>query len=151
MKRSYLAGAMLLAITACAAEEAGPTAAPLEARDLAARSACVAERLARRAEEELRTLQELQMAPGPLGFQRAYLQHAELRLRTLSLADSALNHARSSADSAALDSASRAVRLRVPDPGSVEENVIRSYENNFLAMITDEDHPCNWQSQLNRD
>ena len=43
------------------------------------------------------------------------------------------------------------VRLRLPEPGSVEENVIRSYENNFLTLVTDEDHPCNWQSQLNRD
>lgn len=151
MKRSVLAGALLLATAACSPDDAGPTPEQLEARDLAARSACIAERLVQRADEELRTLEELQMAPGPLGFQRAYLQHAELRLRSLALADSALNSARSPADSAALDSASRAVRLRLPEPGSVEENVIRSYENNFLTLITDEDHPCNWQSQLNRD
>lgn len=151
MKRRLFAGAILLTAAACAADDTGPTPEQLEARDLAARSACVAERIAQRADEELRTLEELQMAPGPLGFQRAYLQHAQLRLRTLALADSALNHARSSADSVTLDSASRAVRLRLPEPGSVEENVIRSYENNFLTLINDEDHPCNWQSQLNRD
>ena len=151
MKRSLLMATLAAVTAACAGDAPGPTTDQLEARELTARSACIAERLTQRAEEELRTLEELQMAAGPLGFQRAYQQHAELRQRTLALADSALNHARSPADSAALDSASRAVRLRLPEPGSVEENVIRSYENNFLDILNDTDHPCNWQSQLDRD
>src|SRR5690606_17848712 len=52
---------LLLAIVAaaCGSEEAGPTAEQLRIRELAAREACIGERLALRAQDELQTLAQL--------------------------------------------------------------------------------------------
>ena len=115
---------------------------------MAARQACIAQRLALRAEDELQTLQQMMAATGPLAFQEAYAQHASLRISAYSQVDSALNHARSPEDSTRHIERAQAYEIRRPEPGSVEENVIRSYERNLAAVLGDADHPCNWASDL---
>lgn len=141
---------LLLAIVAaaCGSEEAGPTAEQLRIRELAAREACIGERLALRAQDELQTLAQLGMASGPLEFQRAYAHHAELRHAAYAQADSAFNHARTPADSARHAGLADGFQIRLPEPETVEANVIRSYEANFAAIFQDADHPCNWQGEL---
>lgn len=141
---------LLLLIGACAPDQETADPAQLRQRDAAARDACIAERLLVRAYDELETLAQLQVGPAPLGFQQAYTQHAEFRYSSLALLDSAYNHARSPADSASYESASQAFEIRLPEAGSVEDNVLRSYETNFLQILQDADHPCNWQAELRR-
>ena len=118
---------------------------------MAARQACISQRLALRAEDELQTLQQMLAASGPLGFQEAYANHANLRVSAYAQVDSALNHARSPEDSARHMERAQAFEIRRPEPGSVEENVIRSYERNLAAVLGDSDHPCNWASDLERE
>lgn len=142
--------AILLAC-GCADERAGASAEQLRERDLAARQACIAERLSQRADDELRTLEEIGVFSGPVAFQQAYTQHARLRHAAFTQLDSALNHSRSPADSTAHREAARRFQIRAPEPESVEENVIRSYERNFAAILSDSNHPCNWQSELGSD
>lgn len=139
---------LLAPLAACAGDDAGPSEAQLEQRDVAAREACIAENLALRAADELQTLEQLMVASGPLAFQQAYTHHAELRHAAYAQADSALNHSATPGDSLAHDEAARGFQIRAPESGSVEENVIRSYESRFMAILSDPDHPCNWQSEL---
>jgi hypothetical protein len=137
-----------VAVAACADREGGASEAQLEVRDLAARQACIAENLALRAADELATLEQLTVISGPLGFQQAYTQHANLRHAAFARMDSALNHSTTAADSTRHVEAARGFQIRAPEPESVEENVIRSYESKFAAIFSDADHPCNWQSEL---
>jgi hypothetical protein len=146
-----LFGLLLPALFACAPDDSGPTPEQLEERRMAARQACIAQRLALRAEDELQTLQQMMVASGPLGFQQAYAQHADLRLSAYAQLDSALNHARSPEDSLRHMERAAAYEIRRPEPGSVEENVIVSYERNLAAVLGDADHPCNWASDLERE
>jgi hypothetical protein len=139
---------LLAPLASCAGDDTAPSEEQLRERDLAAREACVAENLALRAEDELQTLAQLMVAGGPLAFQQAYTQHANLRNAAYAQLDSALNHSATPTDSLAHDEAARAFLIRSPETGSVEENVIRSYESKFMAIFSDPDHPCNWQSEL---
>lgn len=141
---------LLFGFVACAPDDGGVSEAQLQQQNAAARDACIAERLHLRAQDELETLVQLQVGPAPLGFQQAYTQHAELRLTSLALLDSAYNHARSPQDSTRYANASMGYEIRLPEAGSVEDNVLRSYETNFLQILEDEDHPCNWQAELQR-
>ncbi len=138
-------------LAACAEEQAGPSEEQRRERDLAARQACISQNLALRADDELQTLEQLMVTSGPLGFQRAYTQHAHLRHAAYARLDSALNHSATPGDSLARAEAARAFQIRAPEPGSVEENVIRSYEGRFRAIFEDADHPCNWLSELARE
>lgn len=151
MNRLSSLGLLLVFVVAsCASDDDGPSAAQLEQQNAAARDACIAERLLLRAQDELQTLVDLQVGPAPLAFQQAYTQHADLRHTSLALLDSAYNHARSPADSTRYADASRGYEIRLPEAGSVEDNVLRSYETNFFQILDDEDHPCNWQAELQR-
>lgn len=133
---------------ACTPDESGPTEEQLRERRLAARQACAAERLLQQAEDELATLESLGVTEGPVAFQRAFVQHARLRLAALAQLDSALNRAESTADSARYHDAFKRIQIRAPDPESVEANVFRSYEAKAAAILADADHPCNWQPEL---
>ena len=135
-------------LTACAGEPDGPGPEQLAARDNAARDACVALRLQQRAADELATLEQLDTTGNLVAFQRAYENHASLRLAVAAQLDTALNHASGPEDSAAHSAAAERIQISVPDPESVEANVIRSYETNAAALFADADHPCNWQSEL---
>jgi hypothetical protein len=139
---------VLVSLLACAGDEEGPSPQQLEEREVASRQACIAERLASRASDELRTLEGFGAVTGPLAFQQAYTQHADLRLAAYAQLDSALNRASTPDDSLRHERAAGGYQLRIPESGSVEENVIRSYETNFAVIFNDSDHPCNWQSEL---
>jgi hypothetical protein len=148
MRDRVLLAVLCAALAACAGEPDGPTPEQLAARESAARDACVATRLHQRATDELATLEQVAGGSGIIGFQRAYESHARLRLTVAAQIDTALNHASNSQDSAAHAAAAERIRISVPDPESVEANVIRSYETNAAAIFGDPDHPCNWQSEL---
>lgn len=143
--------ALLVAAAALACgDDAGPSPEQLETREVAARQACISERLALRAIDELETLEALLGATGPVGFQRAYEQHATLRNMAFAQLDSAMNRSPTSQDSLRHDELARRIQIRIPAAESVEENVIRSYESNFAAIFNDPDHVCNWGPQLER-
>lgn len=150
--RAPLAPLLLLlgvaAVAACADEQTGPPSEQLLMRQHAAREACITERLALRAHDELQTLEELGVVSGPVEFQRVYTHHADLRRAASAHADTALNHAATTADSARHARVASEFQIRLPEEGSVEANVIRSYEGNFAAIYNDADHPCNWQAEL---
>lgn len=147
IRKVPVAALLCCSVLACG-DDAGPTPEQIETRDVAARQACISTRLAQRAVDELQTLENLLGNAGPVGFQRAYEQHASLRLAVFAQLDSALNHSATAEDSTRHAAAARGIQIRLPTPGSVEDNVIRSYETNFAAIFNDSDHPCNWQSEL---
>ena len=143
---------LICAVAACgdSETEARPEMSPSAV--LAARHACVAEELARTAGEDLETI-EAGFAAGaaPEGltlFARAYLQHAQLRLTAYAQADSALNQARTPQDSARHERAAAQMQIVPPATGTLEANVIASYEQKARAILADADHPCNWKYQL---
>lgn len=138
----------LVVAAACADDETGPSEEQLQTRELAAREACITERLALRAQDELQTLEQLMVVSGPIEFQRAYAHHATLRRTASAHADTALNHAATPADSARHAGLAQDFQIRLPEAGSVEANVIQSYDTNFAAIFNDADHPCNWQAEL---
>lgn len=123
------------------------------------RQACVAQELALRAEEDVATIESVLQSTDPsnplaeinrmasaaaLEFARAYSAHAQIREVAYAYLDSAVNHARATADSARYLERATAVTVRVPQTGTVEENVITSYSANFAATLGDPDHRCNW-------
>lgn len=148
MRDRVLLVLLCAALAACAGEPDGPTPDQLAARENAARDACVAARLQQRAADELATLEQLAGSGNLTAFQRAYENHAALRLTVAAHLDTALNHSAGSEDSAAHAAAAQRIQIRSPDPESLEENVIRSYETNAATIFSDPDHPCNWQSEL---
>ena len=79
-----------------------------------------------------------------LDFARAYGQHANLRASVYAYLDSAVNHAATPQDSALYAQRAGAFSTRQPVQGSLEENVIASYDRNIAAILSNEDHPCNW-------
>jgi hypothetical protein len=79
-----------------------------------------------------------------LDFARAYGQHANLRASVYAYLDSAVNHATTPADSVRYAERAGAFSTRQPLQGSLEENVIASYDRNIAAILANEDHPCNW-------
>ncbi len=145
---------LLLALPAC---EQGPAEAPAEVRTarLEARSrACLGAELARGAEDNLRTLEgsfgsgaggaAALIARQAAAYAEAFLQHARLRELAYAQMDSAFNHSSTRADS--LEHVQRAEQLAIaiPEAGTVEANVISDYERQLDVLLTDEDHPCNW-------
>lgn len=144
-----------------AACEADPEPVPPEVaqqRQQAARGACVATELLRRASDDVASLEETlastSEAPGAevtrhaglaaLQFARAYLQHAELRAGRYAHIDSAYNRALRTADSTRHVEAAQALAIRAPEAGTLEANTIGAYDRNFAALFGDPDHPCNW-------
>jgi hypothetical protein len=128
-------------------------------REMAYRQWCVAAYIADEADEDLEileaTLANLLQGPdaGPMSqqatgaaieFSRAYLQHAELRASAYANLDSAVNHSATSADSARFVSRAAAFSILLPQEGTVERNVLEAWQNNFVEMLRDEDHRCNW-------
>lgn len=149
MTRNHTLALLFLgALAACAPDDSGPTEEQLRERELAAREACIAERLLQQSRDELATLESLAVVAGPVAFQRAYVQHAELRLAAMAHHDSAVNRSATPEDSSRHEEAAAAIQISAPDPESVEANVIRSYEAKAAAIFNDPNHPCNWQAEL---
>lgn len=151
----------LLLLTACGDDEepGGPTAEVRIQREMAYRQACVAAVIAAEAEENLALLETTfafggdasespplaqQTTNAVVGFSRAYQQHSELRATAYAYVDSAINHSAATADSARYMARAASFSIRAPMDGTVEGNVISAYQGNFVALLRDEDHRCNW-------
>lgn len=146
MRKSLLT-VLLWGTAACGGEDSAPPPALSEESREAARRACISTRISQQTEQELETLEEIG-APPLVVFTRALDQHAKLRVAAYAHQDSALRYARTPQDSARHAGIASRYRITAPDPGSVEENVIRDYERKFAAVYRDEDHPCNWEAEL---
>lgn len=158
--RTLLIPLLIFSAAACggdAADEA-PSESLLARRE-AARAACIGAELLARAADNVATLEGNVAGTQPedpmaaltrtaqeaaLGFSRVYLQHAELRAAAAAQMDTAANYAATRADSVRYAEAARQYAIRPPEPGSVEANVIESYQQDFAQIYTDADHPCNW-------
>lgn len=155
-------GLMAVAVvaTACGDTDTRPESPLVRAeREAAYRQACAARLLAEEAEDDLQVLEETLAALDPsepatqlgrqttmaaLGFARAYERHADLRRTAYAYMDSAVNHAATSADSARYIERAGAFSIRSPEEGTVEANVLASYQADLSAVLENANHPCNW-------
>ena len=155
MKR-LLALTLLLAAGCERPEEVSPEVA--ERRFAATRTYCAAAELARKAEDDYRTLEQTFPAPrdptgqmmrgaasAALQYSQAYLQHAQLRAAAAAQLDSAMNFSPADADSARHAAAASQFAVRVPEAGTVEANVYTAYQQDLAGIVTDPNHPCNWE------
>lgn len=163
------AARLATALTLCAlaaplaACDDGSTAGDSEAaqrRTLAARRACVAAEVHRRALSDVRDLEETVAGTGSdspaaemtrragaaaLEFARAFEQHAQLRTTAYAHMDSALNYSSRATDSVRHVEIARTMSIRTPEPGTLEANVVQAYEREINTLAGDQDHPCNWE------
>lgn len=127
-------------------------------RRAAERGACIAASLADEAASNLVTLDSVAArgegtpAFGAIhqatrAYAGAFLRHAELRESAYAYADSAVNFARTPADSARYEEHSRSIVISAPERGSVEGNVFAEYQAKFSSMLADPNNPCNWEDQ----
>lgn len=153
--------ALALAVMQLAGCDRGPEIPPeVRQRKVEAYStACAARELLARANDDLETLEATAAAADPstpegqvtlstsqalLEFSRAYQHHAELRSSAFSHVDSALNRSATPADSARYMQLASQFTIRTPIEGTVEANVMASFERNMAEILTNPDHPCNW-------
>lgn len=147
--RAGLFALVLLGIGACG--DAPPEGVPdalREERRTAARTACIARELHQRAESNLETLASLPTGAAreaTLRFQEGYARYAELVAFAAALRDSAASHSRTPADSARYIERATALRLRTPEPETLEANVRDAYRRDVDRLASDPDHPCNWE------
>ncbi len=160
MRASLLAFALVLGAAGCG--DRGPRGESPEVRlqrEGAFRQACAARLLAQRADSDLQLLESSYATVDPadpvaeisrratlsaIEFSRAYQRHAELRVSAYAYLDSAVNHAASAADSARYIQRAGSFSPRFPAEGSIEGNVLSSYQANLLALLENVNHPCNW-------
>jgi hypothetical protein len=127
-------------------------------RRAAERSACVAGALADDAASTLATLDAAAArgAESPAldaihaatrAYAEAYLRHAQLRESAYAYADSAVNFAKTTADSTRYEEHSKSFVISAPERGSVEGNVFAEYQAKFSAALADPGNPCNWEDQ----
>lgn len=152
----------LLASAAC--DGSGDREPPevAQARERAARSACVAREVLRRSADDVESLEAL-AAPGDgnaaaditrkageaaLSFGRAYHQHAQLRAAGYAHLDSAYRHSARSADSLRHVRTAEQLAPRRAEIETIEANVTAAYDRDFLALLRDPNHPCNWDLEL---
>ena len=139
--------------------ERAETPETLNERRAAYRQACVAEALATQAADDIATIEGVlanidttnplaevnrMASAAALEFARAYEAHANLRRSAYAYMDSAVSHSRTTADSARFLERASSFTIRSPGAGTVEENVLVSYQADFTAMLQNGDHPCNW-------
>ncbi|HET7273949.1 MAG TPA: hypothetical protein VFI91_02150 [Longimicrobiaceae bacterium] len=151
--------AMVAVLGACTDRDSTePPAEIAAARRTAARNACIATELLRKAEADLSVLRAsagdsadpldaaiAQAMQASVAYSRAYAQHAQLRESAYSNIDSALNLAETSADSIRYVEQANAISISAPDPGTVEANVLQAYNRNFARLAANPDLPCNWE------
>ena len=128
--------------------------AVLQQRTMAYRQACAAKEIEVTAEENLVILESIVPESGDeglastrdaaTGFARGYHRHAELRYALYAMVDSAVNHARTPADSVRFEERANSFTVRSPAAGTVEANAMESYDMEFRMILADADHPCNW-------
>ncbi len=164
MKRLAAALGVLMMAAACGdAGEAAPSPEQLAVREAAARQACAARYLEETAADNLTTLEDARTAfeaDDPLAainraatqaatdFARAFAAHAELRATAYAYLDSAVNRTSSSADSARYVEQAGRFSIRMPQPNTLEANVIADYQRSLEEILADEDHRCNWDVQF---
>jgi hypothetical protein len=142
---------LICAIAACGETEGEAVAERSPESIAATRHACMADELARSAGEDLATIEGGFGSGAPEGlaaFARAYLQHAQLRQAAYAHSDSAVNHSRNAQDSTRHASAAAQMQIVAPVQGSLEANVMASYDQKAAAILADADHPCNWKHEL---
>jgi hypothetical protein len=156
----WLLAGVAVSVVACADRARGPESVEVRFERVAAyRQACAARVLAERAQDDLETLTGTFDALDPddpisqiasrttgaaLSFGRAYNDHAQLRATAYAYLDSAVNHSATAADSVRyIDRAGR-FSIRLPAEGTVEANVFTNYQENLAALLSNPDHPCNW-------
>jgi hypothetical protein len=148
-----------LVVAACDDAPAPPTAEQLAERDLAFRYACAATDILRTSADNLATIEGAYASADPadplamitqratvaaLEYARAYDAHARLRAGAFTHMDSAVNHSPTRADSTRYMERAASFAIRTPEEGTVEGNVLASYQTEVLAILNDEDHRCNW-------
>lgn len=155
-RRTLLRLLLVAPLAACGGGDAPVTvpAAILEQRTMAFRQACAAKEIEATAEDNLSLLESIipegddagmaATRDAATGFARGYHRHAELRFALFAMVDSAFNHARTPADSTRFEERANAFSLRNPAAGTVEANAMESYENDLRMILSDADHPCNW-------
>jgi hypothetical protein len=120
-------------------------------RILAARHACVGEQLLDRAQDDLETLESMGeggIASAAVVYQRAFTQHATLRYTVYAHLDSAVNRARTSADSLRHVQTANQLTILRPQPETLEANVLEQYNRRASEILADDGHPCNWRHEL---
>jgi hypothetical protein len=133
-----------------------------QARERAARSACVAGEVLRRSADDVESLEALAVAgdgnaaadltrragAAALSFARAYHQHARLRAAGYAHVDSAYRHSARPADSLRHVRTAEQLAPRPAEVETIEANVTAAYDRDFTALLRDPDHPCNWDLEL---
>jgi hypothetical protein len=150
MRIAPLTAVFLAALALAACERESPE--KRAARQVTARTRCVAEELALQAKERLATLDTVlanargtpmeQMAASTYSFAFALRQHADAAARSAALMDSAMA-VRSAEDSTRLANAAMQARPGAAAPGSVEANVAARYTREISAALGNPNHPCN--------
>jgi hypothetical protein len=128
-------------------------------REAAYRQACVARALAQRATDDLQILTAAtesftlgdsasilsrDATNAAVEFARAFQRHAEFRLGAYAYLDSAVNHSTSAADSVRYLERASSFSIRSPEQGTVEANVLESYQQKIADMLADQNNQCNW-------
>jgi hypothetical protein len=152
MSKPSVIFAALLVVTGCAERPAGQPEHVREVRIAAERDACISRELLLRGREQVEALAPLaQVEPGAghpavaaYRFAVAYAQHAELRHTAFAHIDSAVNIARQPQDSLRYVGVAERIVFRLPEPGTVEANIMNPYQRDFDGLRADPDHRCNW-------
>ena len=121
----------------------------LARRQAIAREACIHDALASHGRASLREMERMLGATGPgagsavLEYTRAYSDLAELRATQVAYVDSAMNHARASADSVRYARTAAQYAARLPEPGTLEGNITGAHARDLAILRADTAHPCN--------
>lgn len=151
--------ALALILSACGDRQAAVPPEVQARRIDAYRAACITQRIHAEADEDEVIIEEMILAADPatpegqmtlmtsnavLSYAVAFNRHADLRASVYAYVDSAFNHSPTPADSARYMARADAITLRPPADGTLEANVLTSFERKFAEMLADGDHPCNW-------
>ena len=137
----------LAALAACDSERDSPERQA--ERAAIARGACIYEELATNSRSTLTELERLlgatggQVGAATLDYTRAYTNYAELRASAAAYLDSAVNYARTSADSLRFVQTGAKYLTSPPDPGTLQANVFAAHARDFRIMQADTANPCN--------
>jgi hypothetical protein len=122
-------------------------------REAAFRQACASRTLALQAEGDYEMIAAglqsedalTRMATtAAIGFNQAYLNHANIRYAAYAHLDSAVNYAKTPTDSAAYIARALSFGVASPETGSLEESVINDYDGKLQRLLMDRNHQCNW-------
>jgi hypothetical protein len=159
--RAAPAVALAVLLCGCGDSNDGPTPEQLAERGQAFRDACASISILRTAADDLAVIEAAfaTVDPSDAGavfgqraaaaahdYSRAYLAHAELRAGALTSLDSAVNHSRTPADSIRFTERAASYILRTPLSGTIEANVLTSYDAALVEILADPDHRCNWDT-----